>query len=979
MIKLSGISLRIWAPFALSITLFILAAGFYYPQKQTNIFYQNSNSKIKELSKTVALGVELALSADNFEGLKKTIELATSSSEFEFISIVEQQGGTESVFLVNPDTFDKSVTLKKDLSRFLYESYPIDSEVLKGYVLIAVSKKYIKDKVYALNFPVYVFLSSLLLVSLIVFLFLADSISKPIRYLKGVANNLEQEIYDISIEKMDGVDEVSELNNAFLSLRNTLKKAKIRNEEFNKELEDKIQIRTRDLEAAKNQLERAQMTSKIGGFEFHVESQKWLNSSDLFPLLNLDKNGENLDWLSFFDTQTQKDIYAFLEDSIDSNKKVIQKDFRLSYTNPDKKEIWVTLVAEFRFDLQGYTRSIFGTIQDITQRKLYEQEINRLSLVATKTSNSVIITDANKKIVWVNDALLNLTGYSRDEVIGSTPKMFQFAKTSQETINHIRENMIAKKEINTEILNVGKYGNEYWLDLNIVPLFDKNNIHNGYIAVENDITERKQFEQEILNIKNRLESILNEISDVVWSADIDSFETIFITPSGEKLYGFKNKEWISNPDLWKDLIVEEDRKIIDEILIQLNKNGAFDVNYRIKTPDDIIKWVHNRGRVIKNNDGSLLRIDGMISDITQVKQSIERQKQFIKEAPSAIAMLDKNFRYVAYSDKWVGDYELNNKLILGYSHFDIFPDLEPKWKGILVKCLEGGTFAHDEVKFTLNEQRHMWLKWRIKPWYSNVNTIGGLIMMTEDVTRFKESKEEELRNILKLTQSQNQRLKNFAHIVSHNLRSHSGNIQSLLSLMLEDYPQIMQDEIPVMLFDSSSNLTETIAHLSEVAAMNFNEKVQFTQLNLAEVVENAIKNVTALALDAQVEIINEIDPNIFMDGLAAYFDSIFLNFLTNGIKYSSTERDSFVKISSEDKGGFLCIKIEDNGIGIDLRRHGAKLFGMYKTFHKNEDARGIGLFITKNQIEAMGGRVEASSEINKGTVFSVLLKKPSQT
>ena len=103
------------------------------------------------------------------------------------------------------------------------------------------------------------------------------------------------------------------------------------------------------------------------------------------------------------------------------------------------------------------------------------------------------------------------------------------------------------------------------------------------------------------------------------------------------------------------------------------------------------------------------------------------------------------------------------------------------------------------------------------------------------------------------------------------------------------------------------------------------------------------------------------------------------NFLTNGIKYSSTERDSFIRISCEDTGRFICIKIEDNGIGIDLRRHGAKLFGMYKTFHKNEDARGIGLFITKNQIEAMGGRVEASSEINKGTVFSVLLKKTSQT
>jgi signal transduction histidine kinase len=88
-------------------------------------------------------------------------------------------------------------------------------------------------------------------------------------------------------------------------------------------------------------------------------------------------------------------------------------------------------------------------------------------------------------------------------------------------------------------------------------------------------------------------------------------------------------------------------------------------------------------------------------------------------------------------------------------------------------------------------------------------------------------------------------------------------------------------------------------------------------------------------------------------------------------------RDSYVTVSSENIGDYLKIIIQDNGLGIDMKRHGNKIFGMYKTFHKNADARGIGLFITKNQIEAMGGRIEVESEEGKGTTFIVTLKKES--
>jgi sensor histidine kinase regulating citrate/malate metabolism len=71
------------------------------------------------------------------------------------------------------------------------------------------------------------------------------------------------------------------------------------------------------------------------------------------------------------------------------------------------------------------------------------------------------------------------------------------------------------------------------------------------------------------------------------------------------------------------------------------------------------------------------------------------------------------------------------------------------------------------------------------------------------------------------------------------------------------------------------------------------------------------------------------------------------------------------------ENGKVVLEIQDNGLGIDLARHGDKLFGMYKTFHKNENARGIGLFITKNQIESMGGSVTVDSKTNKGTTFKI--------
>jgi signal transduction histidine kinase len=196
----------------------------------------------------------------------------------------------------------------------------------------------------------------------------------------------------------------------------------------------------------------------------------------------------------------------------------------------------------------------------------------------------------------------------------------------------------------------------------------------------------------------------------------------------------------------------------------------------------------------------------------------------------------------------------------------------------------------------------------------------------------------------------------------------------MLDLYLQEYPELQENEFMELLNSASNNLKETIDHLNEVVVMNTATSQNLLSINLYDYMEKTIKNVAALAINATVKIDNTINSSVNIKVIPAYLESILLNFVTNGIKYKSNERKSFIKIYSTIENGYVVVHIEDNGIGIDLKKNRDKLFGMYKTFHNNEDARGIGLFISKNQIEAMNGKIEVESEVNVGTTFKIYFK-----
>ncbi|MBU0941472.1 MAG: PAS domain S-box protein [Bacteroidetes bacterium] len=249
-----------------------------------------------------------------------------------------------------------------------------------------------------------------------------------------------------------------------------------------------------------------------------------------------------------------------------------------------------------------------------------------------------------------------------------------------------------------------------------------------------------------------------------------------------------------------------------------------------------------------------------------------------------------------------------------------------------------------------------------------INMRGIMI----DITKPKEI-EYELNKSLSLVTEQNKRLLNFSYIVSHNLRSHTSNITSLINLIETSDSKEEVDHMIQLLKTVSTSLNETMLNLNEVVNIQTNVGLIQEKLNLNEIIKNTLQVLSQQIKEKEIIVQNNIDANTIINYNPAYLESILYNLFSNAIRYSSPERKPMFSISLLQDGENKILQITDNGIGIDLEQNGNKIFGMYKTFTNHKDSKGIGLFITKNQIEAMGGTVMIESELNQGTTFKIII------
>lgn len=217
---------------------------------------------------------------------------------------------------------------------------------------------------------------------------------------------------------------------------------------------------------------------------------------------------------------------------------------------------------------------------------------------------------------------------------------------------------------------------------------------------------------------------------------------------------------------------------------------------------------------------------------------------------------------------------------------------------------------------------------------------------------------------------QNQQLNDFASITSHNLRAPAGNITALVASVedtstLDDYKMLFE-----MLRKVAQNLNDSLNELLEVLHIK-RGRIEKEYLNLEGIYHKTLSALQGQIHQSQAEFTADFTqaPEILYSRI--YLDSIFHNLLSNALKYRDTSRRPEIKVWTEKRGHHILLHVQDNGQGIDMARHGSKLFGMRQKFHDHPDAKGIGLFMTKTQIESQGGRITVLSEVGKGSTFTV--------
>ncbi len=268
-------------------------------------------------------------------------------------------------------------------------------------------------------------------------------------------------------------------------------------------------------------------------------------------------------------------------------------------------------------------------------------------------------------------------------------------------------------------------------------------------------------------------------------------------------------------------------------------------------------------------------------------------------------------------------------------------------------------------QLTNKQNEKYWLKLNLKPIFDQNGVCTKFIAIGRDITTTK-NKEIEFENILEVTNQQNNKLLNFAHIVSHNIRSHTSNLQMVLDVIENTDNTTEKLSFIEMFKEGTEKLSETIENLNEVLTIQKNSKTKKTTVYLKTEIE---KN--SIPFKSKITITHNIEEDIYLKVIPSYLENIIQNIIFNAVKYQSPDRYPKLEINFHTEKHFHVLSFKDNGLGINIDKNKHKLFGMYKSFHGNEDAKEIGLFIVKNLIEAMEGKIEIESKEGEGSTFKL--------
>lgn len=535
----------------------------------------------------------------------------------------------------------------------------------------------------------------------------------------------------------------------------------------------------------------------------------------------------------------------------------------------------------------------------------------------------------------------------------------------------------------TELIIVTAKENEIWVNAKgEAEMSDGKTVR--IVGTFQDIDQRKKNQLAHSEISQRLKIATRTVQIGLWEYHLADNKLVWDDEMYD-VFGVSKNQFSGVFEAWKSTLHPDDKeRALKATTDSVAGIKDFDEEFRIVLPDGTVRYLKGISRTIFDHNGNAVKLTGANWDVTELRSTalkLERSTKSFKEtfenASIGMALVDPEFRWLKVNKSLCKSLGYSEDELLKMKTTDIThpDDLE------ISSDLHQNTYTNKNKDTYQLEKRYFHKDGHLVHIILSVTLVKDLhgkpshtIAQFLDITDRIES-EKKLQALVKVTKSQNDSLMNFAHIVSHNLRSHSTNMTMLTKFLLIEEDEEERKNLHEMISNAAESLAETITHLNDVVQVKTGSLENLKSLSVLNTVNHIKKSIAGLFEEQEAVLKIDVPKSHFVNAVPAYLESIFLNILTNALKYRSKERTPVIEIKSKVKKEFIVISFTDNGQGIDLKRHGDKIFGMYKTFHNHKDAKGIGLFITKNQIESMNGNIKIKSEVNKGTTMIIELKR----
>jgi PAS domain S-box-containing protein len=597
---------------------------------------------------------------------------------------------------------------------------------------------------------------------------------------------------------------------------------------------------------------------------------------------------------------------------------------------------------------------VLAMVEDITDKKQAEDSRFRHSAVIESSDDAIASGTLDGIIVSWNTGAQKMYGYTEAEAVGKPINMLVPPELPDEE-NKILETLRAGGRIeHLETIRVTKTGKRINVSLSISPIRDSSGRIVGISGIARDITERKQAEEALRASEERLRLAQQ-------AARIGSFERdvrtgrITWAEGLDSLYGLPPGS-VDGKTLafFMDLVHSADRERVAHLIQEALKTGQpTEGEWRAIWPDGSIHWIVSRWQVLMDDSGEPSRVAGVNMDVTEHKlaeQALhaheELLKIFVKNVPAAVAMLDRDMHYLQVSDRWRNDYLSGREQIIGRSHYEIFPDMPERWKEVHRRGLQGETLRADEDRWDGQDGSH-WARWEVRPWNTPEGTVGGILILSEDITRRKQMEEILAGTTRKLIEAQEQERSRIGRELHDDIGQRIAMLSNELQ-GLQDHPSERQSRVQEL----RRRMSEISDDMQALSHDLHSSKLQY--LGVVAGIRSWCKEFGArhgMVIDFRSEASSVLAPEL---GLTIF--RVVQEALHNAMKHSGVKRAEV--LLEEDSNGIHLI-VRDSGRGFEME----------------EAAKGPGLGLTSmsERVRLVNGTITIDSKPMGGTRVHVHL------